>query len=407
MVHVNKKEPVRIVLLFALFVLWGANEGWSQTLAVDATPACGSTVTDTSVRPTFVKTLTPAPEEDTGVEYRWITAGGRPDYWLGAQPVQRSGRSVRTSFGTFAQLRAAYPGFEGFEYRLTGNQNVIYPCTWTFDDTGTSPPAEPPPPDETPPGDPPLPNQGPPGEVPPRAETPPEKTLPTVTLSVAPNPVREGSPVTVTARLSAALTSDVEIPVVLAAGTAETGDYGALASITINAGARSGMGAVTTVQDADAEDETFTVALGVLPSSVTAGSPTTVQVTITDDTPPMVSLSVVPNPVDEGESVTVTATLSATLTEAVTIPLRLTAGTAEVGDYGALASITINAGATTGAGRGDDGAGHGHGGRDVHGGAGRVAVIGDGGEPDHGASHDHRRHAAADGVTFGGAEPGR
>ena len=349
--HVHKKVPVRVVLLFALFVLWGANEGWSQTLSVEATPACGSTVTDTSVRPTFVKVLTPAPTQTTAVEYRWVKKSSKPNYWLRAQPINPSGRSVRTGFGTFAQLRAAYPGFMGFEYRLTDTPSELYQCFWTFDDAGTPPPAETPPPDETPPpGDPPPPNRGPPAGPPPRAVTPPENTPPTVTLSVAPNPVSEGSPATVTVRLSAALTSGVEIPVVLTAGTAETGDYGALASITVDADATTGTGTVTTLQDADTEDETFTVAFGRLPTTVTAGSPRSVQVTITDITPPMVSLSVAPNPVDEGEGVTVTAMLSAALTEAVTIPLTLTAGTAETGDYGALASITINAGSTTGTG---------------------------------------------------------
>ena len=143
---------------------------------------------------------------------------------------------------------------------------------------------------------------------------------------------------------------------------------------------------VTTMQDADTEEETFTVELGALPPSVTVGSPSLVQVTITDNTPPpTVSLSVAPNPVDEGDSVTVTATLSAALTEAVTIPLRLTARTAEAGDYGALARITIDAGARSGTGTvttmrdADTEEG------DVHGGAGRVAAIGDGGAPELGA----------------------
>ena len=248
----------------------------------------------------------------------------------------------------------------------------------------------------------------PPNQAPPRAETSPEKTLPTVTLLVVPNPVREGSPVTVTATLSAALTEAVTIPLRLTAGTAEAGDYGALADITINTGAMSGMSAVTTMRDADREDETFTVELGALPPSVTAGSPSSVQVTITDDTPPpTVSLSVAPNPVDEGDSVTVTATLSAALTEAVTIPLRLTAGTAEAGRLRSARGHHDRHRRDERHERGDDDAGRGQGGRDVHGGAGRVAAIGDGGKPELGAGDDHRRHAAADGVAVGGAEPGR
>ena len=53
-------------------------------------------------------------------------------------------------------------------------------------------------------------------------------TRPTVSLSTSPNPVDEGSPVTVTATLSEALTDDVTIPLVLTAGTAEPDDYGRL-----------------------------------------------------------------------------------------------------------------------------------------------------------------------------------
>ena len=181
-------------------------------------------------------------------------------------------------------------------------------------------------------------------------------SVPTVSLSAAPNPVDEGSPVTVTARLSEALSSAVTIPLTLTAGSAEPGDYGALSSITISAGQTSGTGTISTTDDADTDDETFTVALGSLPSSVTAGNPSSVRVTIRDDdggeppSVPTVSLSASPNPVDEGSPVTATARLSEALSSAVTIPLTLTAGSAEPGDYGALSSITISAGQTSGTG---------------------------------------------------------
>ena len=195
---------------------------------------------------------------------------------------------------------------------------------------------------------------------------------------------------TVTARLSSALSSNVAIPLTVTAGTAEPGDFGSLPSITIRSGSTTGTGTITTLQDTDAADETFTVALGNLPSSVKAGSPTSVEVRIRDDgggsggdggggggndggdgggdggggggggdgddggggdgTAPTVSLSASPNPVDEGLPVTVTARLSSALSSAVTIPLTVTAGTAEPGDFGTLASITIRGGATTGTG---------------------------------------------------------
>ena len=185
-----------------------------------------------------------------------------------------------------------------------------------------------------------------------RLTTPPPP--PSVSLSVSPNPVDEGQSVTVTAQLSEALAGGVTIPVALAAGTAEAGDFGSLASITIGGGQTTGTGTISTTDDADADHETFTVSLGNLPGEVTAGSPASVEVTIRDGDgatlAPAASLSVSPNPVDEGQPVTVTAWLSETVGGGVTIPLVLTAGTAEAGDFGSLASITIGSGQTSGTG---------------------------------------------------------
>ncbi|MCY4637321.1 MAG: hypothetical protein OXG04_22955 [Acidobacteria bacterium] len=65
---------------------------------------------------------------------------------------------------------------------------------------------------------------------------------------------------------------------------------------------------------------------------------------------PTVRLSALPNPVDEGNPVTVTAWLSDELEDVVKVPLTLTAGTAEPGDYGTLSGITIAAGQTRGTG---------------------------------------------------------
>ncbi len=109
---------------------------------------------------------------------------------------------------------------------------------------------------------------------------------PAVRLSASPETVAEGSAVTVTATLSAALSGAVTIPVTVSTAspdTAEPEDVGPLAGIEIAAGATVGTGTVATVRDGDAEDETFTVALGTLPSGVTAGSPGSVRITIRDD----------------------------------------------------------------------------------------------------------------------------
>ena len=181
--------------------------------------------------------------------------------------------------------------------------------------------------------------------------------LPMVSLSAMPNPVMEGEEVVVTAELSEAVRSELVIPVKLMAVTAEPEDYGLLSSITIEGGETSGTGRIRTVQDADEDDESFTVALGDgLPTAVVAGTPTSVTVVITEDDDvvaerSVVELSVVPNPVEEGEEVVVAATVSAALSGDVEVPIVLRAVTAEAGDYGVLTGITITGGATRGVGR--------------------------------------------------------
>ena len=108
-------------------------------------------------------------------------------------------------------------------------------------------------------------------------------TVPKVWLSARPHQVDEGKSVTVTATLTATLANDVDIPLTLTDNTAEPEDHGALGKITITGGAVRGTGTITTNQDADTIDETFTIAFGSLPSSVTAGTPASVQITILDD----------------------------------------------------------------------------------------------------------------------------
>ena len=104
-----------------------------------------------------------------------------------------------------------------------------------------------------------------------------------VSLSATPNPVAEGSPVTVTAVLAKALAADVTIPLTVTRGTSEDGDHGTLASVMVPAGGTSASGTIATSDDADGDDETFTVALGSLPSGLAAGATSSVEVRITDD----------------------------------------------------------------------------------------------------------------------------
>ncbi len=107
-----------------------------------------------------------------------------------------------------------------------------------------------------------------------------------VTLSISPNPVVEGEETTVTVTLSPFVPSVVTIPLVLTAGTAEVGDYGALASIVIDANEPNGWDEIVTVVDDDLEDETFTVSLGALPAGFAAGAQASVEVTIEDHAGP-------------------------------------------------------------------------------------------------------------------------
>ena len=108
---------------------------------------------------------------------------------------------------------------------------------------------------------------------------------PRVSLSASPNPVEEGSDVTVTATLTAALSNAVTIPLVITDDSAEPDDLGTIASIAIAASETTGTGMITTAQDDDTDDETFAVGLGTLPTGVVAGRTSSVTVTIDDDTP--------------------------------------------------------------------------------------------------------------------------
>ena len=107
-----------------------------------------------------------------------------------------------------------------------------------------------------------------------------------VTLSISPNPVVEGEETTVTVTLSPFVPSVVTIPLVFTAGTAEAGDYGALASIVIDANEPNGWDVIPTVVDDDLEDETFTVSLGALPAGFAVGAQASVEVTIEDHAGP-------------------------------------------------------------------------------------------------------------------------
>ena len=165
--------------------------------------------------------------------------------------------------------------------------------------------------------------------------TVPAQAQTTVSLSASPNPVLEGGVLTVVATLSQTLSNDVRIPLTVTPGSAESGDYFQIFSAFLilagNLSAGSGAGALLIEQDDDADDETLTVALGTLPSGLTAGSPTSVTVTIQDDDKPVVSLSA-PDSVTEGSSAVVLVNLSEPSTNDRLFWLTLRRDTAEAND---------------------------------------------------------------------------
>ena len=186
------------------------------------------------------------------------------------------------------------------------------------------------------------------------AEPDPEAPSTVSIMRINPNPVAEGATVSVTLGISPAQPNRLVIPVAITHGTSESGDISALTSITIEANQTSGIGQIRTSHDSDAEDETFTVALGSnLPAKTTAGTPNSATVTIDDDefTSEVWIKRTSPNPVGEGGTAYVTLGISPTRPNRVVIPVTLTHVDSEAGDFSSLSSITINANQSEGVGQ--------------------------------------------------------
>ena len=108
-----------------------------------------------------------------------------------------------------------------------------------------------------------------------------------VRLWVSPNPVVEGSPVTVRVLLykgsrQAVLQYPVTVPVQVYRDTSEEGDHGTIDSITIPAGSSSATKEIWTSRDSDSDDETFLVNLVSRPNELPLGSPSRATVTISE-----------------------------------------------------------------------------------------------------------------------------
>ena len=166
-----------------------------------------------------------------------------------------------------------------------------------------------------------------------------------VTVKLSPGP---GAGLTLRYSLSGTATAESDYAIAGAAGSSGT--------LAVSPG-RTSVSLPVAITDDSAEEGPETVVLTLTRGAgYTVGTPAMHTLTITDNDRtappgvPSVSLSASPNPVGEGRPVTVTAQLSGALETDVTIPLALTPGTAEPGDYGPLAGIAVAAGATRGTG---------------------------------------------------------
>ena len=159
--------------------------------------------------------------------------------------------------------------------------------------------------------------------------------------------VEEGETLYLAVGISPPQPNRITVPLTFTNGSAESNDYSAPSSVTIEAGQLEGVAQIRTFHDSDGQDENFTVELGSnLPMLTTAGLSSSVTIIIDDDEfSSEVSIArILPDPIPEGESAYVTLSIAPASPVSVTIPITLTRGSAESGDYASLTSITIPAG---------------------------------------------------------------
>ena len=110
-----------------------------------------------------------------------------------------------------------------------------------------------------------------------------------VSFNEAAYTVNEGSGVTVTVNVSPNADRELEIPVSISSEDAENGDYSVSGltegKLSFTSGDSSASFTISTVDDADRDDETVNLSFGELPDAISAGTQVTAQVTIGDTTP--------------------------------------------------------------------------------------------------------------------------
>ena len=151
--------------------------------------------------------------------------------------------------------------------------------------------------------------------------------------------MNEQSSVRVTVELSASAPSPLQIPIAISPGTAETGDYSvnglSNGRVSIPRGSRSGQFILVAKNDSDRDDETVKLEFGALPINTVLGPVSRARVTISDDDLASVEVSYSSDTytVNEGSSLQVTVRLSAGTPHSLSIPIGVSHGSAESGDY--------------------------------------------------------------------------
>ena len=172
-----------------------------------------------------------------------------------------------------------------------------------------------------------------------------EGTIPSslsVSFSPASQTVTEGNSATFTVTVSPAADRGLSIPISVTRGSAESGDYSVSGTpLSFVSGETSETFTISTTDDDDRDDETLSIGFGSLPTAVGTGSQSTASLTINDTTPApppnisslRVSFEQASYTVTEGSSRTITVNVSPAADRTLSIPISITRGSAESGDY--------------------------------------------------------------------------
>ena len=167
---------------------------------------------------------------------------------------------------------------------------------------------------------------------------------PTISFSSSSYSVDEESSITIPVELSHRSSHVIRVPIKVSGSTDQR--------VTFANRSTSGTFTYTAPDDSDCEDETVNLSFGTLPSTVSrTPSPSGATVTIRDNDV-CASFGSASYSVDEGSSTTVTVSLSRASSQELKIPISVTAGRAESGDY-VVSGLTngklpITAGKTSG-----------------------------------------------------------